>query len=826
MKTNLTYLAAMMAIAILPTSGQQNLTIRNKQLTLAVRAQDGAYEILSNGLEQPVLVSSVGAEVNGEWLRSSAYPHHDAAQSSFEDALGRGHALKITFSGLANKPDLVCTLLLYEDEPYGDVSVLVRNNTGKEISVQAIRVVDAVGKPPIDLGASDENDRVLLESFSEDPTIHIGNLAEAPHGVYFGVGNDLIYNPASKRSLMLSALTSDRFLTVSHLQVTPPASGVTHIASFTVDSTGTTEAVLERDQIAPAQQIRLNLPVPPGDSLSSERVMFQAGPDYLQELENYGKAVHRFYKLHFSPAAPIGWWSWTAFYAAVNEGEISTNARWLAQHLLPLGYDYLHIDEGYAYARGEYSTANATQFPHGMWSIEHQIAHLGLVPAIWTAPFYVSNRAWVFEHHPDWLVHDAQGKPIKIGQVARRQDDLYVLDATHPGAQDYLRKTYEILTRDWGIRYIKLDFMDSTAIEGFFYKPHTTALQAQRLGLKIIRETVGDDVLLDKDGSAMLNPVGLVDEGRIAPDTGHSFSASKDVIPNLAARFYMNGNFYVSDPDAFSVTSVVDLDPDLGWHRSRVGLTLNEAQVQIVLAAIAGGMYEIGDDLPTLGSQPDRLALVENQEILDMNRLGRAAPPLDLMTFRPEDEVPSVFFLAEDPRQAMLAVFNWSEHPLSHSFTVGGLGLPPDHPFHAFDVLNKDEEIPLSSGALEITNQPPHSVRLIKLVDDSIPAAAPRLTAQVPASATAGQAFPLAVTLDTDSVPAVSYHWDFGDGTEANGQKVTHTYTYAGSYSVSLTVKGIDGISANKSFSINATGTVHTRYDLSRNKRYSGPTVR
>jgi hypothetical protein len=825
MKTRVAYFVALFVVAALPTSAQPEPMIRNKQLTVRVRAQDGAYEILSRELQQPVLLSSVGVEVNGDWLRSSDYPHHDTAETSFEDALGHGRALRVTFSGLANKPDLVCTLRLYDDEPYGDIAMLVRNGTGNSISVQAIRVVDAVGNPAVNLGASDENDRVLFESFSEDPTIHIGSLAEAPQGVYFGVCNDLIYNLASKQSLMLSALSSDRFLTVSHLRVSPPASGAPHIASLTVDSTGTTEAALERDQIAPSQQIQLSLPVPPGGSLPSERVMFAAGPDYMQELENYGTAVRRLHNLHFPQPAPMGWWSWTAFYAGVNEGEISTNARWLAQHFLPLGYDYFHIDEGYAYARGEYTTPNATQFPHGMWSVEHQIANLGLVPGIWTAPFYVSNRAWVFEHHQDWLVHDAQGKPIKIGQVARHQDDLYVLDATHPGAQDYLRKTYEILTREWGIRYIKLDFMDSTAIEGFFYKPHTTALQAQRLGLKIIREAVGDDVLLDKDGSPMLNPVGLVEEGRIAPDTGHSFIASKDAVPNIAARFYMNGNFYLADPDAFSVTKVVDRDPDQAWHRSKSGMTLDEAQVQIVLAALCGGMYEIGDDLPTLASQPERLALVENQEILEMNRLGRAARPLDLMTFRPEDEEPSVFFLPEDPRQAMLAVFNWAERPLSHTFTVAGLGLAADHPFHAFDVLNKGEEIPLPSGTLEIANQPPHSVRLIKLVDDSIPAAAPQMTAQVPASATVGQAFSLAVALDSNSVPAVSYQWDFGDGTKAKGQNVTHTYTRAETYSVDLTVKGIDGISAHKSFSIEATGKVSTRFDLSHNRRYSGPSV-
>jgi hypothetical protein len=822
MKTKMIYLAAVVLVLAVSAPAESDLSIQNKQLTIVERAQDGAYEIHSRGLQQAVLISNVGVEVNGEWLSSSKYPHHQATPTPFEDPLGRGRALRVTFSGLAGKPDLICTLRLYEDEPYGDVTVVVRNGTGKSISVQAIRVVDAAGNPLVNLGAGEENDRIMFEGFTEDPTIKIGTLAEAPHGMYSGACNDLIYNLASKQSLMLSALTSDRFLTVSHLKVSPPSSHDAHMTSFTVDSTGTTEFVLERDQIAPSQQLQLTLSVPPGDSLSSERVMISAGTDYLQELETYGKAVRRLYKLDFPQPAPIGWWSWTAFYAGVTEGEVSSNARWLARHLLSQGYEYCFIDEGYAYARGEYTTANAVQFPHGMWNIEHEIAHLGLTPGIWTAPFYVSNRAWVFEHHPDWLVHDAQGKPIKIGQVARGQDDLYVLDTTHPGAQEYLRKTYEIMAREWGIRFIKLDFMDSTAIEGFFHRPNTTALQAQRIGLEIIRKAVGDDVMLDKDGSAMLNPIGLVQEGRIAPDTGHSFVASRDAVPNLAARFYMHGNFYLSDPDAFSVTKVVNLDPDQGWHRSRTGITLNEAQVQIVLAALAGGMYEIGDDLATLGSQPERQALVENQELLELNRLGRAALPLDLMTFRPEDEEPSVFFLAEDPHQAMLAVFNWTERPQSHAFTLADLALPADHSFHAFDVFNKDEGVPLQGGTLAIADQPAHSVRLIKLVDDSIPAAAPQVTVQAPASAIVGQSISLAAALGGTSVPAISYHWVFGDGTEASGQKVSHTYTLAGNFTGSLTAKGVDGLSAHEDFSITATGTVRARYDLSRNRRYTG----
>ncbi len=823
-KTTFTYLSAMILSAALTASAQTQPALHNQQLSLSIRPKDGAYEILAHGLQPPVLVSRVDAEVNHAWVRSSDYPRHVTSEAPFEDALGRGQELKVTFSGLENRPDLVCTLRLYDDKPYGEVSVSVRNGTGDSVSIQAIRVVDAGGQPPVDLGASDQEDRVLAESVSEDPTIHIGGLSEAPKGGYFGVRNVLIYNLASKQSLLLSALTTERFLTIARLQVSRDASGGAHIASFTVDSTGATGAILDRDPISPDQQVQLSLPVSPGASLSSERVMFAAGPDYLQELEAYGKAVHLLHPYDFPKPAPMGWWSWTAFYAGINEGETLTNAQWLSQHLKSLGYDYFHIDEGYDYARGEYTSTNATQFPHGMWNVEHEICNLGLKPGIWTGPFEVSERSWVYQHHKDWLVRDDHGRPILIGYVDRQDDRLYVLDTTNPGAQEYLRQTYQTLAREWGIRYIKLDFMDYTLVEGHYYRPHTTALEAERIGLKIIREAVGPGVLLDKDGSEMLNAVGYVDEGRIAPDTGHSFEASKDAAPNIAARFYMNGNFYTNDPDAFSVSK--EVEPQQEWHESKSGLTLSEAQVQIVLAALTGGMYEIGDDLPTLGSDPERLALVENQEILDMNRLGRAALPLDLMTFRREDEEPSVFFLREDARQAMLTVFNWSERPLSHTFTLDGLGLPAAHGFHAYDVLNHDAPVEMQGGTLNLEDQPPHSVRLIKLTDDSIPAGAPVVTSQAPSSAIAGKASLFSAAAAGSAVPATSYQWNFGDGTEATGPHVSHTYTLAGTYPVSLTVNGIEGISTRKAFSINVTGYADTEFHLSNNRRYTGSHIK
>jgi len=129
----------------------------------------------------------------------------------------------------------------------------------------------------------------------------------------------------------------------------------------------------------------------------------------------------------------------------------------------------------------------------------------GLTFGVWTAPFEVSERAWVYQNHKDWLLHNAAGQLIHIGDVTERKDLLYVLDTTNPGAQEYLKQTYSALY-NWGIRFIKMDFMDDTAVEGSYYRPNTTALEAQRIGLDIIRKTMAKTWCSIKTGASCLIP--------------------------------------------------------------------------------------------------------------------------------------------------------------------------------------------------------------------------------------------------------------------------------------------------------------------------------
>jgi hypothetical protein len=788
--------------------------IRGGDLTIEV-FDDGFYVLRSTTIPGDVLRSEVEVDTAAGTLRSSLYPRHKRTIAPFNDELGSGHLLTVTHTGLPGTPDLVCEFRVYANQPWGDIRVSVSNTTGNSIEVHSIRLVKSNAGAVLQLNGPASTDRVLSDNFSENP-VQLMDLGEPENGVHLGFGSQLIYNRKSGQSLFLGALSADRFLTAFHLVSTvgPDA----HLLSYDVADAGTNEALQDQNkEYPPANNVPLRLQAPAGMSIGSERLMFAIGPDYHAQLENYGRAIRILHKSPVSTPTPMGWWSWTAYYYGVTENAVLTNAAWLAQNMEPLGFRYCFVDEGYQYARGEYATPDGKAFPRGVGHVAHEAENQGLTFGLWVAPFEVSDRSWVYEHHKEWLVHNLAGEPIHIGRVGEKEE-LYALDTTHPGAQEYLRYTYRTLVNDWGTRFIKMDFMDTSGVEGVHYRPNTTALEALRMGLEIIRSTVGDGVVLDKDGSFMLTPVGIVNTGRISQDTGHTFGSTHDAAAGVAARYYMHRNFYISDPDAFTVSKQVI--GDRIWHGNKAPLTLEEAEASIALSAVSGGMFEIGDDLPALGASPERLALVKNPDLLDIARLSRASLPLDLMTYRTEDKMPSVFLLKEDSRQQILTVFNWTEEARSHTLGLADLGLKASGSYTATDVL-RGGTVPIESGALTMA-LPPHSVRMLKLTDTSVPETAPGFEAHAPAVEQAGALVEFHAGAGNADAPVLGYHWEFGDGVSADGADISHAYTQAGQYTVTVTATGLNGRTTQKTLGVSIAGMVPTAYNPAEKVRYTG----
>ena len=277
--------------------------IENSALPVAVDSSSGLYSIRLKG--QPLAVGArVAAQVDHRWLRSSDYPRHQTVKSPFTDEFGDGTELAMTHTGLAGAPDLLCVLRLHSAPAFAEVEVRVRNVTDRALTVQAIRSFEAVGNPVLSLNGPDSAIRVLSDSFSDDRT--------------------------SNQGLFLGALTSNRWLTVLRLHLKP---GQRQISAYEADATGTTEImkafVLTAPGLHAAEPVELSLPLAPGDSLASERMMIGLGSDYHAQLKRYGDLVRQIHHARVTGPTPMGWWSWSAYYHGLNAGTALTNAEFL-----------------------------------------------------------------------------------------------------------------------------------------------------------------------------------------------------------------------------------------------------------------------------------------------------------------------------------------------------------------------------------------------------------------------------------------------------------------------------------------------------------------
>jgi hypothetical protein len=151
------------------------------------------------------------------------------------------------------------------------------------------------------------------------------------------------------------------------------------------------------------------------------------------------------------------------------------------------------------------------------------------------------------------------------------------------------------------------------------------------------------------------------------------------------------------------------------------------------------------------------------------------------------------------------------------------LGLPVSSTMVATAVLDSNAAFALEGGAIRLENQSPQSAVVIKLVDTAVAKAAPTVTARIPSQSQVGETIAFSAHAAPDGVPALGYHWVFGDGTVSEGPNVSHCYTRAADFIVRLTVDGPDDAPYEQSFSIRVTGELKPTPELGANRRFEQP---
>jgi len=243
---------------------------------------------------------------------------------------------------------------------------------------------------------------------------------------------------------------------------------------------------------------------------------------------------------------PAGWCSWYYYWTGVTEADVLDNLRCLDVHGLDVGV--VQVDDGHQSGIGDWLTRSASFGP--LADLAAAVIATGRRAGVWTAPFLVGADSDLAHAHPDWLVRGA------VAAERHWDQQVGVLDVTHPEAREHLSEVYRTLAAD-GFSYHKVDFLYAGAMDGGRHED-CSPLEAYRLGMQLVRDAIGADAVLVGCGAPLLPSIGLVDAMRVSPDVDPepeppdgdiSQPGMRSALANGRARAWQNGRLWVNDPD-------------------------------------------------------------------------------------------------------------------------------------------------------------------------------------------------------------------------------------------------------------------------------------
>lgn len=452
------------------------------------------------------------------------------------------------------------------------------------------------------------------------------------------------------------------------------------------------------------------VPLPPGETLWGEwAILYHVELPHPDPLGVYAEAVTRLTPARVPPEPPApGWSSWYQFFDDVSAEDMQRNQRALRDMHKRLPLRVVQLDDGYQPKWGEWLRHNE-RFPGGVPAWAERTRADGFEPGLWLSPFTVERGAAIWNEHPDAVLRDARGRPVRAGITPKHR--FYGLDPTHPAARNFVRKTIDIIANDWGVRYLKLDFLLCGALPASRYDRTKTRAQALRAGLALIREVAGEDAVLLGCGCPLGPAVGLVDLMRVSPDVAPNW------YPELfGVRAFLRGDYSmpaarnsatISLNRAWTHRRFWWLDADNLLVRDEQGLNAAEVQTLVSVAAVTGSHLVLSDDLAHVPAERLRWA-ASLLPLLD----GQAETPCLFESREPRFVVRQVEGAAGPHR--VVTLFNWGDEPARLEASRAELGLPPGEPLLVFDFWRRAADI-YTGDALQAATVEPHGVALLAI---------------------------------------------------------------------------------------------------------------
>ncbi|GMA27881.1 glycoside hydrolase family 27 protein [Arenivirga flava] len=327
-------------------------------------------------------------------------------------------------------------------------------------------------------------------------------------------------------------------------------------------------------------------------------------------------------------APPMGWNSWDCYGTTVTEAEVLANAEFLAEHLLPYGWDTVVVDIDWSdpTARSHGYNAQAplamdahgrlvpdpARFPSsaggaGFGPLADRVHALGLRFGIHIMRG-VPRRA-VAERSPVLGTDATADRVADAGNVCEWNPDMLGLDHGDPAAQAYVDSALALYA-DWGVDFIKADDLlwpyQRTEIEAL-------ARAIERSGRDIaLSLSPGRDLSLERLEHLREHAT----MWRICDDLWDDWSAVEANFARFARWAPHAGSSGWPDGDMLPLGRI-GLRAERGEPRDDA-LTPAERRSLLALWSIARSPLMVGGDLPS--SDPATIELLCNAAILAIGR--------------------------------------------------------------------------------------------------------------------------------------------------------------------------------------------------------------
>lgn len=410
-----------------------------------------------------------------------------------------------------------------------------------------------------------------------------------------------------------------------------------------------------------------------GETVRLEKLWLADGPDWQDLLFAYADEIAREQQVKLKPQPNfVGWSTWDYYGRDWTAKNVTDNLDVL-KRIVPAA-NLLQIDGGWWPARGDFMSVRKNLQPDGMKELASRIRQAGLKAGIHFDGMRGDRGSAVAREHPDYFLHDQEGRMISEPQPNNdgdRLDNTY-FDFSNPAALDYTREVARNMRRNWGYDYIKIDFLvyginediQKRALHGDAsrritpHNPSLTSVERLRLALKAWRQGMGEDAYF-LACSAPFGPVfGIADGLRTGPDIFPNFNFYRLCSEANASAFYLHGRVVWNDADYHVVRGKVDEDKSLVRNPAKSGgnLSLNEAEMWSRYVGLFGGTKLNSDNLGLLRAERKKLF----QEAAALPSCSRYVP-LDFWNHARDRHDSFHVMLGEAADGVYLAFFNWSD---------------------------------------------------------------------------------------------------------------------------------------------------------------------